>query len=65
MILEMHTKGVAIRDELRPTRIRVPTLWSALGADARRQLAATWAELIVQMRRGDREMMGGEHGRDR
>ena len=50
MILEMQRSPRKVLEKARPSRVRRVNLWPQLSSDTQRQLALSWANLIVHMR---------------
>ena len=65
MILETIRRPTAAFEEVEPTQNQLPDLWPRLRTEVKRELAFTWAQLIVRAREKHDAEIRHEHGRDR
>jgi len=64
MILEMTTRPKAVFEEVEPTQSQLPDLWPRLQPQVKRELAFTWAQLIVREKEKCDAEIRHEHGWD-
>lgn len=65
MILETTMRPTAARRELGPPRSQLPHVWPELGNEVKRQLAFSWAQLVVHAREEQDLEVRHERGRYR
>ena len=65
MILEMTMRPTAALQKLDPPGNQLPKLWPQLETEVQRQLAFSWAQLIVHAREEQDVEIRHDHGRYR
>jgi hypothetical protein len=65
MILETTIRPTAAFQKLDLPRNQLPNLWPHLGTEVKRQIAFSWAQLIVQAREEQDAEIRHDHGRYR
>lgn len=65
MILEMTRRPSVAFEEVEWTQSQLPDLWPGLQKEMRRELAFTWAQLIVHARERREAEIRDEYGRHR
>ena len=65
MILETTMRPTAAFQRLDPPGNQLPKLWLQLGTEVQRQLAFSWAQLIVHAREEQEVEIRHDHGRYR
>ena len=63
MILETTTPPTATLHKLGRQQNQVPKLWPELATEVQRQLAFSWAQLVVHARDGQEVEIRHDHGR--
>jgi hypothetical protein len=65
MILEMTMRPTTASEKVDPVQTQLPDLWLQLRTDLKRQLAFSWAQLIVHSREEHDAERRHEYGRHR
>ena len=65
MILEMTRRPSVAFEGVESSESQLPELWPVLQKETRRELAFTWAKLIVRARERHEAEIRDEYGRDR